>query len=109
VFDASIRMMMYLSNSFQARYMPDIDGPMNRSTVDTILNDAGTWLNSLVADGALLSASIGFNETSNPTSSIVEGDFVFDVLTTTTPVAKSMTFKLQYTTQGISTLFGGES
>lgn len=109
VFDASIRMLRHLTNSFQARYMADIDGPLNRSTVDTILNDAGTWLNSLVADGKLLSAGISFNETSNPTSSIVEGDFVFDILTTTTPVAKSLKFRVRYTTAGISTLFGGEA
>lgn len=109
VFDASIRMMQYLTNSFQQRYMASIDGPLNRSVVDTILNDAGTWLNSLVADGKLLFAEIRFNESSNPTSSIVEGDFIFDIAPTTTPVAKSLTFRVQYTTRGISTLFGGES
>jgi uncharacterized protein len=109
VFDASIRMMMHLTNSFQSRYMADVDGPLNRSVVDTILNDAGTWLNSLIADGKLLSGEIVFNETSNSTSSIVEGDFVFDIKTTTTPVAKSLTFKLQYTTAGLTTIFGGES
>jgi len=106
-FDASIRMMLHLTNTFQARYMSQIDGPLNRSVVDTILNDAGTWLNSLVADGKLLYGSISFKETSNPTSSIVEGDFVFDVGITTTPVAKSLTFRVRYTTQGIETLFGG--
>jgi phage tail sheath protein FI len=109
IFDASIRMFMYLTNSFQEQYMADVDGPLNRSNVDTILNDAGTWLNSLVADGKLLSASISFDETSNPTSSIVEGNFVFKTRTTTTPVGKSLTFMLQYTTEGINTLFGGES
>ncbi|WP_438449451.1 phage tail sheath family protein [Gorillibacterium sp. sgz5001074] len=109
VFDASIRMMQYLSNSFQARYMANVDGPLNRSVVDTILNDAGTWLNSLVADGKMLHGKIVFNETSNPTSSIVEGDFVFDIQTTTTPVAKSLNFRLQYTTQGLNTLYGGAS
>lgn len=107
VFDANIRMAMYLTNSFQARYMSDIDGPLNRSTVDTILNDAGIWLDSLVAEGKLLYASIAFNETSNPTSSIVEGDFTFDIRNTYTPVAKSLTFRVRYTTEGISTLFGG--
>lgn len=108
-FDASIRMMRYLTNSFQQRYMQDIDGPLHRSVVDTILNDAGIWINSLVAAGRLLAGSVSFNETSNPTSSIVEGDFVFDIATTTTPVAKSMTFRIQYTTAGLQTLFGGES
>lgn len=109
IFDAGIRMMMYLTNTFQDRFMSDVDGPLNRSVKDTILNDAGTWLNSLVADGKLLYAVIEFNETSNPTTSIVEGNFVFNVQSTTTPVAKSITFVVQYTTAGISTLFGGES
>jgi phage tail sheath protein FI len=109
VFDASIRMMMYLTNGFQQRYMPDVDGPLNRSAVATILNDSQTWLNSLVADGYLLYGKISFVETSNPISSIVEGNFIFDVQPTTTPVAKSLTFVVQYTTAGINTLFGGEN
>lgn len=108
IFDAGIRMMMYMTNTFQDRFMSDVDGPLNRSVVDTILNDAGTWINSLIADGKLLYGQIVFNETSNPTTSIVEGNFVFNVQTTTTPVAKSLTFVVQYTTAGINTLFGGE-
>jgi uncharacterized protein len=106
-FDAGIRIMMFLTNSFQQRYMSDIDGPLNRSKVDTTLNDSQTWLNSLVADGKLLFAEIVFNESSNPVTSIVEGDFVFDIRTTSTPVGKSLTFKVQYTTEGINTLYGG--
>jgi hypothetical protein len=39
---------------------------------------------------------------------MVEGDFVFDVATTVAPVGKSLTAKVRYTTQGLSTLFGGE-
>lgn len=109
IFDASIRMMRYLTNSFQHRYAAVLDGPLNRSVVDTVLNDAGVWMNSLIADGKLLHGNIGFAETSNPTSSLITGDFVFDIQTTTTPVAKALTFKVQYTTQGLSVLFGGEN
>lgn len=109
VFDASIRMARYLTNTFQKNYGKDVDGPLNRSKVDTILNDAGIWLNGLVADGYLLSASINFNETSNPVSSMVEGDFIFDVKNTNTPVTKSLSFRVRYTTEGLDVLFGGES
>jgi uncharacterized protein len=109
VFDAYIRMGRYLTNSFQRRYGADVDGPLNRSKVDTILNDSGVWLNGLVADGYLLSASIRFIETSNPVSSMVEGDFIFDVVNTNTPVAKSLTFRVRATTAGLVALFGGES
>lgn len=109
IFDCGIRMMMFVTNSFQRRYMVDVDSPLNRAKVDTILNDSQAWLNSLVADGKLLYAEIAFNETSNPVSSIVEGDFIFDIQTTTTPPGKSLTFKVQYTIQGIDVLFGGEN
>lgn len=109
VFDAGTRMMMYVTNSFQRDYLSGVDGPLNRSKVQTILNDAQTWLNSLIADGKMLYGKIAFNETSNPTSSIVEGDFTFDTQITTTPVAKSLTFVVQYTTKGITTLYGGEN
>ncbi|WP_026486686.1 phage tail sheath family protein [Caldanaerobius polysaccharolyticus] len=108
-FDCSVRMVRYLTNSFQKRYMIDVDTPLNRSKVDTILNDAQVWLNGLVGDGKLLYAQITFNETSNPTTSMVEGDFVFDVQTTTTPPGKSLTFSVQYTLKGLDSLFGGET
>ncbi len=108
VFDCGIRMIMYLYNSFQNRYLPDVDSPLSRSKVDTILNDANVWLSGLVGDGKLLFGQMDFNETSNTGSSIVKGDFVFDIRTTTTPPGKSLTFRVQYTTQGINLLFGGE-
>lgn len=109
IFDAGIRMMLYMVNTFQQNFMSMVDGPLNRSTKDTILNDAGTWINNLIADEKLLFGEIAFHETSNPTSSIVEGDFVFNIETTTTPIAKSLSFVLQYTTKGTTALFGGES
>ncbi|AYO30253.1 phage tail sheath protein [Biomaibacter acetigenes] len=107
-FDSSVRMLYYLVNDFQSRYGAQVDKPMDRARVDTILNDYQEFLDSLVNRGALLYGTISFNETSNPTSDIVEGDFVFDVATTTTPPGKSITAKIEYTTQGIDVLFGGE-
>ncbi|MGE5631709.1 MAG: phage tail sheath family protein [Caulobacteraceae bacterium] len=107
-FDCSVRMMQHITNTFQLRYGSEVDKPFNRARVDTILNDFQEWLDSLISRGALLSGTIAFNETSNPTSDVVEGDFVFDVATTTTPPGKSLTAKVQYTTSGLTTLFGGE-
>lgn len=107
-FDCNVRMLYYLLNTFQVRYGIDVDKPMNRSRVDTILNDFQEWLDSLTGSGKLLYSKIEFNETSNPVSDIVEGDFDFDVATTTTPPGKSLTAKVQYTTEGLNTLVGGE-
>lgn len=107
-FDSNIRMLYYLLNDFQHRYGSDVDKPMNRSRIDTILNDYQEKVDGLVNMGALLYGKIQFNETSNSTSDVVEGNFNFDISTTTTPPGKSLTASLQYTTKGISILFGGE-
>ena len=107
-FDSSVRMLYYLVNDFQRRYGIEVDKPMNRARVDTLLNNYQEFLDSLIARGAILYGTIRFEETSNPVSDLVEGDFVFDIATTTTPPGKSLTAKIQYTSQGIEALFGGE-
>jgi len=108
-FDSSVRMIYHIMNDFQKRYGTKVDMPMSRSMVDTILNDYQMFLDSLISTGALLFAKIEFTETSNPVSDIVEGDFDFDISTTTTPPGKSITAKVQYTSAGIEALMGGES
>lgn len=40
---------------------------------------------------------------------MIGGDFVFNIKETYTPNAKSLTFKSQYTKQGLSSLTGGET
>lgn len=107
--DCSVRMLEWLSNTFQQKYVSSVDQPMNKHKVETILDDAKVWLNSLVADGKLLYADITFQESSNSLADMAAGDFVFDVKTTTTPPGKSLTFNIQYTEDGLSVLYGGEA
>lgn len=107
-FDASVRMLRWLSNNFQIKYLNDVDGPLTRKTVERILDDSDFWMNGLMADGKILFGKIYFNALSNPTPEMLEGNFVFDIQTTTTPVGKSLVFNVQYTSVGIQTLFGGE-
>ncbi len=107
-FDCNVRMLYHLANEFQNRYGILVDGPMKRAMVDTILNDYQKFLDGLITSGALLYGVIQFNETSNSDSDIVEGDFTWDVATTTTPPGKSLTAKVAYTIKGFNVLFGGE-
>lgn len=108
IFDCSVRMLQYIANTFQSRYGIQVDKPMNRAMVDTILNDMQEWLDNLIAQGKVLHGQMAFEESSNPVSDVVEGDFIFDIATTTTPPGKSITAKICYTSQGINVLFGGE-
>ena len=105
--DASIRMMVYLLNTLQYNYLDDVDEPFSRRDIDSIIARVQTWLNSLVNEGKLLYATITFEEASNSTGDMINGDFVFDVGTTYAPIAKSLTFRLKYTTDGLSSLTGG--
>lgn len=109
-FDSSIRMMMYMLNHLQYQYINEIDQAFSRKDIDSIVNGVQTWLDSLVNDGMLLSASISFNNESASDAEIANGDFVFDLEVTYSVIVKSITFKLQYTSAGLVTLTtsGGE-
>lgn len=106
VFDAGIRMLMWLGNGFQLRNLPRVDRPLTRSMATTIVNDEQSRLDGLVSAGRLLYGVIRFEETSNPTHDIVQGNFVFDFATTTVPVGKSLTAIISYTTEGLASIFG---
>jgi len=109
LFDCSIMMAQHLKNQFYLRYLKDVDYPFDRRKVDTIINDAQIWLDSLVADGHLLYAKVQFLPKDNDTASLVAGDFTFDVQHTSTPPGKSITFNIQYTDDGLDTITGGEA
>jgi phage tail sheath protein FI len=106
-FDSSIRMIQYLSNSFQKDYMGMVDNPFDRRQIETILDSAQIWLNGLVAQGAVLYAEIQYNKADNPTADVAAGEFVFKVKSTTIPPGKAITFNIQYDTTGLSNLTGG--
>ena len=108
IFDVNRRMDIYLNNSFKKRNAENIDKRMNRNQIDTILNDEQIRLNAMISEGKLLYGKIEFRETSNGESDLMQGNFVFDTLTTAAIPAKSVTQKVQYTSKGIDTLFGGE-
>lgn len=108
IFDSGIRMMLYIMNTFQETYGTVIDRKMNRSLVDTIVNGFNAWLDRLKSAGEILDGEIIFDQTENPTSDMVEGDFKFNVAVTTAPQAKSLTAVVSYTDAGLTALFGGE-
>jgi len=60
-------------------------------------------------EGKLIFAEITFQQSENLDADITDGNFVFNVGTTTAPNGKSLTFAIQYTSQGLTTLFGGEA
>lgn len=110
VFDNSIRMMMYISNSFQQEHALTIDQPMTRAMADTIRNREQEKADALAAIGALIGTpTVRFDETANTTADMVEGNFTWDFEGTPAPQFKSGTMRVAYTDAGFDTYFEEEA
>lgn len=110
IFDNSIRMMMYVSNSFQQEWGTTIDEPMTLSLADTIKNREQEKADALVAIGALIGTPVvQFLESENSTADLVEGNFTWNFEGTPTPQFKSGTLTVAYTTEGFDSYFGEEA
>lgn len=108
IFDVNMRMLMYITNSFQHEWGSVIDKPMDRQLKDTILNREQEKLDGLVAIGALIgSPKVMFLETENSTSDMMNGAFRWDITATPTPPMKSATVYVAYTDAGFSVYFEG--
>lgn len=107
IFDVNIRMLMYITNSFQLDHGTKIDQPMTPQDTDTILNEEKQKLDTLCGIGALIgSPSVAFLETENPESDMMNGDFVWNFNVTNTPPFKSGTARVTYTDEGFAAFFG---
>ena len=102
-------MQEYIINSFEEDHGDQVDDPMDLNLRDSILNDEQQKLDALLAEGALIgSPSIVFTETENPISDMRNGNFVWNIVDTPTPPAKSLTAKVAYTDAGFESFFGTE-
>ena len=108
IFDCSVRMAQHLGHVFQIQYGDEVDKPMHRSRIDTILNDFGGFMDSLVNVGALLHGEIVFRGDENKESDLMNGHFVFATGFTTTPPGKAIINRFKYTSKGLTALTGGD-
>ena len=107
IFDVNIRMLMYITNSFQLDHGTKIDQPMTPQDRDVILNEERQKLDTLSGIGALIgSPAVEFLETENPASDMMNGDFVWNFNVTNTPPFKSGTARVTYTDEGFAAFFG---
>lgn len=110
IFDNSIRMMMYVSNSFQEDHAFEIDKPMDKARAESIRVSEQEKADALASMGALIGKPVvTFEETDNPVADMVEGNFVWRNKMTPTPPFKSGTLKVAYTDEAFKTYYtGGE-
>lgn len=108
IFDNSIRMMMYVTNSFQQEWGPDTDEPMTVAKADSIKAREQEKADALAAIGALIGEpEVLFLQNDNSTDELAEGNFVWRFHGTPTPQSKSSTMMVAYTDAGFSAYFSG--
>lgn len=106
-FDTGIQMLQFICNGFQERRADDIDKPMERNRAQQIVSEEQARLDALVSTGALIYGKASFagynaNGTDRSDGNV---NFLFEV--TTSPLIKSLTANVSYTTDGLRILYGG--
>lgn len=106
IFDVSMRMLYYITNSFQREWGVVIDEPFTMQLRDRIINREQEKLDALVAQGALIGEpEVMFIESNNSVTDMMNGDFRWDIPVTPTPPLKSATVYVAYTDSGFSSYF----
>ena len=98
-------MLYYVSNDFQHRRFGNVDKPMTNNDLQTIVSEEQTRLDALLKIGALIYGVVQLNASLDNISDLMQGDFSFSFLITTTPLAKSLTAVVTWTDEGFKTYF----
>ncbi len=99
------RMFNWVLNTLITSYWSNIDEPTSKRVINTMVDSANIWLNSLVAAGALLGGRVEFREDENSTTDLMDGKINFHVYMTPPSPAREITFVQEYDPDYISTLF----
>ncbi len=99
------RMFNWVLNTLITSYWSNIDEPTSKRVINTMVDSANIWLNSLVAAGALLGGRVEFREDENSTTDLMDGKINFHVYVTPPSPAREINFVQEYDPDYISTLF----
>ena len=98
-------MLYYISNDFQHRRMRDVDKPMTANDIKAIVSEEQARLDALVKIGALTYGEVRLDASADAKSDMMMGDFRFSFRITTTPLAKSLTADVYWTSDGYVTYY----
>lgn len=99
------RMFTWIANTIILTSDRDIDEPGNRRLIDGVLGTVGSFLNGLVAQGALIAGKIEFRSDENPTTDLADGIIRWHVTLTPPSPAESLEFTLEYDPSALEALF----
>ena len=98
-------MLYYISNDFQHRRSRNVDKPMTKNDIESIVAEEKARLDALIKIGALTYGTVSLNASEDEKSDIMKGDYTFAFEVTTTPLAKSLTALVNWTDEGFTTYY----
>ncbi len=99
------RMFNWIGNTIILTTDANVDDPINRRLIDLVLGTLTSFLNGLVAVGALVDGKIEFRSDENPAIDLADGKVKWHVTLTPPSPAQEMEFVLEYDPTALEALF----
>lgn len=99
------RMINFIRNYLLQTYFSNLDAPINRRQIDSILQSCNLYLASLVSSQALIGGRIEFLSSENNTTDLMSGKLTFHLYLLPCPPAEEIDFNIEIDTDYFEGLF----
>ena len=105
-FEISVRrMFIFVQNVINRTMWQNVDKPIRRLLIDTILLTGNEYLNTLKSRQAIIDGRVEFRRADNNNQSIMSGKLFFKVFLTPSNAAKELEFNFSYDPDALEGLF----
>ena len=104
-FIAVRRMFDWIGNEFILTFWQQVDKPITKRLIKTIVNSYNVRLNGLAAREFILGGRIEFQEVENPTTDLLDGILRFNIYVSPPPPAEQIVGLLEFDPAYLNTLF----
>jgi len=105
-FEISVRrMFIFVQNVVNRTMWQNVDKPIRRLLIDTILLTGNEYLNTLASRQAIIAGRVEFQRATNSNQSIMSGKLFFKVYLTPSNAAKELEFNFSYDPDALEGLF----
>lgn len=100
------RMHNWVANSIILSTWQKVDGPINRTLIDSIVDSLNIWFNGLTSDGALVGGRVEFRKEDNPEVALLDGNVKYRVFLAEPTPGRNIEFVLEFDATYYNRLFG---
>lgn len=90
------RTMNWISNSLVLNFLSQIDEPINKRQLESIVDRCNQWFNGLSAAGAILGGRVALLESENPATSLANGKVKIHVYVGLQPPMRELDFVVEF-------------